>query len=178
MAPGVTYDYYYNESWQLLETRAGSSANPQPLPVAPVLHRRLGRAVVRCRHHDGSGLADYYYQQDANFNVTAVADSGGAVQERSSTPPTAKRPSSTPTSAQKSTQATAIGNTHLYTGRELDAETGLQLNRWRFYSATLGRWVNRDPIQYWGGINLYGYVAAMVTRFRRPLWIRNDSVAN
>jgi RHS repeat-associated protein len=55
--------------------------------------------------------------------------------------------------------ASAIGNTHLYTGRERDPETGLQLNRHRFYAAHLGRWANRDPIGYAGGdYNLYEYV--------------------
>lgn len=41
-----------------------------------------------------------------------------------------------------------IGNTHFYTGRELDAETGLQLNRHRFYGSHIGRWLTRDPIGY------------------------------
>ncbi len=60
-----------------------------------------------------------------------------------------------------------ISNEHLYTGRRLDPETGLQLNRNRFYASGLGRWVNRDPIGYSGGTNnLYEYVGGMpVTRF-------------
>jgi RHS repeat-associated protein len=50
-----------------------------------------------------------------------------------------------------------IANAHLYTGRERDPETGLQLNRHRYYAAHLGRWVNRDPIAYADGMNLYMY---------------------
>jgi len=47
-----------------------------------------------------------------------------------------------------------------FTGRRTDPETGLQLNRNRFYHQQLGRWVSRDPIGYEGGSNnLYGYVA-------------------
>ena len=43
-----------------------------------------------------------------------------------------------------------------FTGRELDPETGLQLNRNRFYHQQLaGGWLSRDPIGYEGGINLY-----------------------
>jgi RHS repeat-associated protein len=61
-----------------------------------------------------------------------------------------------------------IDNTHLYTGREYDIYTGLQLNRNRFYAAHLGRWVTRDPIEYDGGLNLYGYVGAMPTSFVDP----------
>jgi len=44
----------------------------------------------------------------------------------------------------------------------LDPETGLQLNRNRFYHQQLGRWVNRDPIKYkGGGWNLYEYNNSM-----------------
>jgi len=48
-----------------------------------------------------------------------------------------------------------------FTGRRTDPETGLQLNRNRFYASHLGRWVNRDPIGYEGGTNnLYEYVGS------------------
>ncbi len=63
-----------------------------------------------------------------------------------------------------STQSSTIGNEFLYTGRRLDPETGLQLNRYRFYHQQLGRWVNRDPIGYTGvEFNLYGYVDSQPT---------------
>jgi RHS repeat-associated protein len=39
-----------------------------------------------------------------------------------------------------------------------DAETGLELCTFRYYSAGAGRWLSRDPIEYAGGVNLYGYV--------------------
>ena len=51
-----------------------------------------------------------------------------------------------------------ISNDGLYTGRQLDPETGLQLNRHRFYHQQLGRWASRDPIGYQGSEwNLYEY---------------------
>ena len=65
-----------------------------------------------------------------------------------------------------STQESAIDNNYLYTGRRLDPETGLQLNRHRFYASHLGRWINRDPIRYLAGdMNLYGYVLENPIRF-------------
>lgn len=42
-------------------------------------------------------------------------------------------------------------------GYYTDVETGLQLCTFRYYHALTGRWLNRDPIGYEGGINLYGY---------------------
>ncbi len=42
-------------------------------------------------------------------------------------------------------------------GYYLDRETGLYLCQHRFYDPANGRWLNRDPIGYGGGTNLYGY---------------------
>ncbi len=39
-----------------------------------------------------------------------------------------------------------------------DAETGLVYYGFRYYTPELGRWMNRDPIEEDGGINLYGMV--------------------
>ena len=50
-----------------------------------------------------------------------------------------------------------FANTTLYTGRELDTETGLYYYRARYYNADLATFVGRDPIGYEGGINLYAY---------------------
>ena len=42
-------------------------------------------------------------------------------------------------------------------GYYTDHETGLILCTHRYYDPMVGRWINRDPIGYAGGINLYGY---------------------
>jgi len=90
--------------------------------------------------------------------VTAVVDNTGAVKERYAYTPygeaTVLNPSLLPVAGNTST----ISSELLYTGRRTDPETGLQLNRNRFYHSKLGRWVNRDPIEYLGGYNLYDYV--------------------
>ncbi|MBV6501932.1 MAG: hypothetical protein CJBNEKGG_04491 [Prosthecobacter sp.] len=39
-----------------------------------------------------------------------------------------------------------------------DAETNLSYYGFRYYSAEMGRWLSRDPIEEEGGINLYGMV--------------------
>lgn len=39
-----------------------------------------------------------------------------------------------------------------------DRETGLLYYGFRYYSPELGRWLNRDPIEEQGGVNLYGMV--------------------
>ena len=46
----------------------------------------------------------------------------------------------------------------MYCGYRYDPETELYYVRNRTYSPTLGRWIQRDPIGFAGGVNLYEYV--------------------
>jgi RHS repeat-associated protein len=45
-----------------------------------------------------------------------------------------------------------------FTGHYYHAPSGLHLAMYRAYDADIGRWINRDPIDEEGGLNLYGYV--------------------
>jgi RHS repeat-associated protein len=47
---------------------------------------------------------------------------------------------------------------YTYTGREWDKETGLYYYRARYYDPMDGRFVNRDPIGFKGGLNQFSYV--------------------
>ena len=51
----------------------------------------------------------------------------------------------------------------LYTGRRLDAESGMMQYRHRYYSTGLGRFVSRDPEEYLDGLNLYLYLRSRPT---------------
>src|SRR5882724_478392 len=51
----------------------------------------------------------------------------------------------------------ATGNPFRYTGRYLDAETGLYYYRARYYSAKLGRFLQTDPIGTKDDLDLYAY---------------------
>ncbi len=85
---------------------------------------------------------------DANFNVTAaLGDSTQTVVGWYGHTPYGEVTFLDPDfSLASSRYSSAIGNTHLYTGRGRDPETGLQLNRHRYYASWLGRWTTRDPI--------------------------------
>jgi RHS repeat-associated protein len=98
----------------------------------------------------------FYYLHNQQFSVYALLNSTGAIAERyqysSYGHPTIEAPNGTirTVSAQE--------NTYMYTGRNQDAETGLQYFRNRYYSDSNGRFISRDPIGYVDGFNLYrGY---------------------
>ncbi|WOO42581.1 RHS repeat-associated core domain-containing protein [Rubellicoccus peritrichatus] len=56
-------------------------------------------------------------------------------------------------------EGTATGaNPFTFSTKYTDTETGLLYYGYRYYDAELGRWLNRDPIEEVGGINLYGFV--------------------
>jgi RHS repeat-associated protein len=168
-----TLDYYYNEEWQLLEERQSGSSHPlaqyvwHPYYVDALAVRYYDSDVDGVLNENNDGR--HYYLQDANYNVTAVVSDSSAVLERYRYSPYGEVTFLNTDFTLKFLQTSALGNTHLYTGRERDPETGLQLNRNRFYVPPLGRWANRDPIGYAGGtLNLYQYVES------KPL-IRLDS---
>lgn len=108
---------------------------------------------------DENDDGDHYYIHDANYNVTSVVDSSGNVLEKYIYTPYGTVTFLNPDFTVRSVFYGSIGNRHLYTGRERDDVTHLQLNRNRYYSSWLGRWLTRDPVNYrssdW---NLYEYV--------------------
>ena len=46
---------------------------------------------------------------------------------------------------------------HRFSTKYFDVETGLYYYDYRFYHPALMRWLNRDPIEEDGGVNLYGF---------------------
>ena len=72
------------------------------------------------------------------------------------------------------TTANTDGSTDPYSGYGAehgyytDSETGLELCSMRFYDPVNGRFINRDPASYGGGINLYNYTHNNATGFTDP----------
>jgi RHS repeat-associated protein len=67
------------------------------------------------------------------------------------------------------TQASGVEFRYGYTGRELDAETGLYYYRARYYDPTVGRFISEDPMGFGAGdTNLYRYVGNNATNYTDP----------
>jgi len=89
----------------------------------------------------------YYYHYDGMGSVIALSGGSGNMLERYAYSPYGKV-----------NQESNLGNPYRYTGREYDNETELYYYRARHYDPELGRFLQVDPIGYFGGINLYAYV--------------------
>jgi RHS repeat-associated protein len=88
---------------------------------------------------------------DANGNITEyISGSSGTVVARYAYDAFGG------TIAQSGPMAGAF--THRFSTKYLDTETGLYDYGRRFYDPIWGRWLNRDPIEEEGGLNLYGFV--------------------
>ena len=58
----------------------------------------------------------------------------------------------------KSTGSKANQNPYRFSTKPMDQQTGLYYYGYRYLDVELGRWVNRDPIEELGGLNLYLFV--------------------
>jgi RHS repeat-associated protein len=81
---------------------------------------------------DSNGQTAAIYQYDAFGNVLSGGGKGAALDQAKFS--------------------------HRFSTKYHDAETGLLYYGYRFYDPVVGRWINRDPIEENGGVNLYGFV--------------------
>lgn len=91
-----------------------------------------------------AGTKTYYHQDDLD-SVVASTDSTGAILNRYKYGPFGETP-------------TLPGSTHGYTGQRFDSESGLYWYKSRFYSPSIGRFLQPDGVGYSAGLNLYSYV--------------------
>ncbi len=159
-------DYYYNENWQCIQERFLANTSSKTT-VATLIRaqyvwdfRYIDALAVRWRDTDGDGIPDeqLFYCQDANANVTALVNASGAVVERYNYDPYGNMFIYDATWTTRSTSSYA--NEILFCGYRKDPDTLLYHVRHRDYHPTLGRWLERDPVGYAGGMNLYQNVSS------------------
>ena len=132
------------------------------MPASDIQHQYVWSAsgenapILRDTYSSGSLVATdrLYYLTDANGNVTAVTDYTGAVQERYSYD--AYGNVTYYTAAWSQISASAVDNTLLFAGMQLDEATNVYYDRARWYNPSTGGFITRDPAQ--SEANLYEYV--------------------
>jgi RHS repeat-associated protein len=107
----------------------------------------IGGLVTIINHITGKR---YYPLYDTMGNVTELTDETGAVVAR-------YRYSAYGKLIEES--GVAAGECSFrFSTKYWDAEVGLYWYGYRYYSAELGRWMTKDPIEERGGVNLYEFV--------------------
>jgi RHS repeat-associated protein len=104
------------------------------------------------------GASNYFYTKDHLGSIREVTDSAGARQAHYDYD----------SYGVASTTLATVPSDFQYAGYYTHARSGLNLTLNRAYKADLGRWINRDPIEEAGGINLYAYVENSPINFPDP----------
>ena len=155
-----TRHYFYTQptQWQVLEERLGTSPDAADAERQFAWGLRyIDDLIVRDRDTNADGTLDerLYACQDGNWNVTAIVDDSGAVQERYAYSAYGVPVFLTP----------AFATT---TGSASDWETLLSSYRWdlhlrcyhvrnRLLLPDAGVWAQRDRMRYHDSFNIYNY---------------------
>jgi len=141
---------FFNRDWQELESTTSSTTSVYVWGL-----RYIDDIVYRDK-----GAERLYSLADPNWNVVALTNASGTVQERMRYDGFGKITWLNTSFASKGSSGYDWNRT--FTGQVLDSETGLMLYRMRYYHTGLGRFVQRDPIGYQAGdASLYRYVRNM-----------------
>ena len=164
---GDRHEHYFYTGWSLIETRDDSD---QTLAQWVWGTQYLDEPVVYDRNMDvgtdddclEAGDERYYYHQDANWRVVMLTDENGYVLERydytAYGAPRIFGGVSSDSEYADPLVVSSVGNPFMHQGLFLDPETRTYQNRFRQYDPTLGRFLQRDPLGYWDGMNLYEYL--------------------
>lgn len=122
--------------------------------VAAYTHGRLLDELISMRRGGNS----YYYFKDGLGSVTSLSDITEGVINAYEYDGFGNVVAKTE----------SVTNPYGYTGRKIDAESGLMYYRSRYYDPDVGRFITVDPIEFAGGINIYGYVLNNPANFIDP----------
>ncbi len=111
---------------------------------------------------DGSGNF-YYFLTDALGSVRSIVNASGVVQSSYDFDEYGNLISTPPTGV--TSQKTFVGGASV---QDETGDTGLYLMGHRWMMSTLGRFINRDPIGFAGGLNMHVYAGNNPVNFTDP----------
>jgi RHS repeat-associated protein len=124
----------------------------------------IGGLLARAQGYastNGNWYTHNIYHPDGNGNITYLVDSSQALAASYRYDPYGNLISSSGT--------LAGANVYRFSSKEIHANSGMYYYGYRFYDPNLQRWLNRDPIDEEGGINLYEFVRNDPLKFA-DLW--------
>ncbi len=106
--------------------------------------------------------ATSFYQADGLGSITSLTNTSGSIAQ-----------SYTFDSFGNQTGSSgSLTNPFQYTAREFDPETSLYYYRARYYDPSPGRFVNEDPVRFFGGVQFYRYALNDPTQHRDPTGLK------
>ena len=150
---------------------AGTATTRYVYDNEDILLELNGANSIVARYTHGPGIDEplimekngqsFYYHGDGLGSITEITNQSGAVVQRYAYSSFGKIESQLdPNFVQPYT----------FTARELDLETGLHFYRLRNYDSSAGRFVQPDPIGFFGGPNFYVYTGNILFLFCRSPW--------
>jgi RHS repeat-associated protein len=110
----------------------------------------IGGLLARSAGYSGGSWTSHaYYHADGNGNITSLVNSSQTLAASYRYDPYGNLISKSGTLAD--------ANLYRFSSKELHLSSGLYYYLYRFYSPNLQRWINRDPIEEEGGMNLYEF---------------------
>jgi len=164
-----TTDFYY-DGWQVLEERDVNDILIQQY----IYGIYIDEPLVLNRNMDSntsaidSGDQELFYHQNTLHSVIALTDVNGAVVEGYQYSAYGRQTVILPGSDGVvdfsgndifvAGDTSQLNNQYMFTGRRLDAETGLYYYRNRYMNSEQGRFISRDTIDYSKTLEIYEYV--------------------
>ena len=155
-----TRHFFYTDPsrWQVVEERVGTSTNADRQFVWGL--RYVDDLILRDRDTNSDGTLDerLYGMQDANWNVTSIAD---AHQHRAGT--LRYHPYGTPivlTGVFTLRGLSSFDWEAMFAGLGFDAGSGLYHVRTRWLDPNVAGWIGRDPLGLSSGTNFYQYCSS------------------
>lgn len=155
---------YYTVSWRNIEERLNSDTTAER-------HFTWGLRYVDDQIFRDLSSTRLYGLQDANWNLVAVVDIDGVMQQRyrycAYGDPTALTADGLSTVA-----SDMIHWNHLFVGYRYDNQMGLYHVRRRTLNPALGRWLTNDPLGYGDSTNLIEYCAGSPANLIDPFGLQ------
>ena len=168
----ATSTYRYDGLGRRIEKVANGQTKRYIYDGEDILLEYDGANVLQTRYTHGPGIDEpiavtkagstFFYHQDGLGSVTGLTDSAGVMAKSYSYDAYGTIVDQTGT----------VEQPYTYTGREFDSESGLMYYRARYYDPRTGRFLQKDPIGFIGGINLYEYVKSQPTKRNDPFGLK------